>query len=415
MERRKFLRVGMTGIAMISLGPLAACGNNKNRPGGDGGAGGDDGGTGGDGGGGAGADVTVNLSIEEALFEMVDGSLVYMWAFQDRNDELTALPRLPGPVISAVTGQSVQITVTNNLDEDHAFSVLDLPGSEITVPPGETRSVTFAAPAAGTYLYLDPLNAPVNRVLGLHGALVVLPAGGNTPYTSPTAAVQQLFDDLGTTDHFPRHALSPAGWQRERSRIWLFHQVDPAFNARVQAGEVLDPSELAENFRPRYFTINGKSGIFSAHDHDSSISGRIGQPMLVRQLNAGLFAHSPHLHANHFYVTAVDNVVQDNVFFLDTHNLYPLGRVDWLIAFIRPPDIPGSQDIPLRDLIPNELALVVDGPNGAAGVPQTPLVYPMHCHNEPSQTAAGGNYPQGAVVHISFLGDIDGVDFPEPM
>jgi hypothetical protein len=77
MERRKFLRVGMTGIAMISLGPLAACGNNKNRPGGDGGAGGDDGGTGGDGGGGAGADVTVNLSIEEALFEMVDGSLVY--------------------------------------------------------------------------------------------------------------------------------------------------------------------------------------------------------------------------------------------------------------------------------------------------------------------------------------------------
>jgi hypothetical protein len=31
---------------------------------------------------------------------------------------------------------------------------------------------------------------------------------------------------------------------------------------------------------------------------------------------------------------------------------------------------------------------------------------------EPSQTAAGGNYPEGSIAHFKFLGDVDGVDFP---
>jgi hypothetical protein len=34
---------------------------------------------------------------------------------------------------------------------------------------------------------------------------------------------------------------------------------------------------------------------------------------------------------------------------------------------------------------------------------------------EPSQTAAGGNYPQGSVTDMYFLGDLDGVDFPNVM
>jgi hypothetical protein len=33
---------------------------------------------------------------------------------------------------------------------------------------------------------------------------------------------------------------------------------------------------------------------------------------------------------------------------------------------------------------------------------------------EMSQTAAGGNYPQGLVAHFEITGDLDGVDFPVP-
>lgn len=411
MKRRKFLQMGMTGIAVISVGSLVGCGSNGSGTldSGDGGSTSNSGATT------AGVDdgvMVVNLSIEEALFEMVDGTLVYMWAYQDRSSVQTQAPRVPGPVITAVTGQDIEIWVTNNLDREHAFAVHGLAETAITIPPGQTRGVAFEAPEAGTYLYLDPDNAPVNRVLGLHGALVVLPQSGITPYTTPTKAVQQLFADLGTTPHFPRHAQSPAGWQPERSRIWIMHQIDPRFNQRAHNGETIDPLELQDEFLPRYFTINGKSGVFASHDAATVLSGRIGQPMLVRVINAGLFTHSNHLHANHYYVLAVNNQVQDNVFYLDTFTVFPLDRVDWLVPFIRPPDIPGDPNLPLRALIPNELDLTISGPHGSPGVRQSPLVYPMHCHNEVSQTAAGGNYPQGAMSHFEFLGDVDGTDFP---
>ncbi|MBI2354943.1 MAG: multicopper oxidase domain-containing protein [Deltaproteobacteria bacterium] len=382
MNRRDFLKTGMAGLAFLSLKTLGCSSSNSSGY----------------------LGTTFDLTIGAALFEMIDGRTVFMWTFEDPQ----AGPRMPGPVIQLTEGETARIFVTNTLGENHAFAIPGVAESGV-IPPGETAVVTFTAPAAGTYLYLDPLNAPVNRVLGLHGAMIVLPKAGNTPYSVPTPAVQRLFDDLGTTAHFPRHALSPAGWQRERSRIWLHNQVDPAFNDQARKGVTIDPAVMIDTFLPRYFTINGKSGAFCAHDPDTLLSGRIGQPMLVRILNAGLFIHSDHLHANHFYVIAENNTVRERAVSADTWIIEPEDRIDVLVPFIRPPDIPGDQGIPLRNLIPNELALVIGGNDG---VPQSPLEYPMHCHNEPSQTAAGGNYPQGAVTHFEFLGDLDGIDFP---
>jgi FtsP/CotA-like multicopper oxidase with cupredoxin domain len=402
MNRRDFLKTGVAGIALLSLSTLGCSSstsssssltNTGDQPG-------------------TGDQPNNNgnafaLTIGAALFEMVDGRTVFMWAFED---PVTG-PRMPGPVIQVTEGTPVRVTVTNTLMEDHSFAIHGVADSGV-IAPGATAVVTFTAPAAGTYLYLDPLNAPVNRVLGLHGAMIVLPKAGNTPYSAPTAAVQQLFNDLGTTAHFPKNAISPAGWQQERSRIWLLHQIDTVFNAQAQAdfeagrASTISAADMKVNFLPRYFTINGKSGAFASHDPDTTIEGRIGEPMLVRILNAGLFTHSNHLHANHFYVTAENGTVRDNVFFLDSYHIFPGDRVDWVVPFVRPPDIPGDQSIPLRDLIPEELALVL------GDVPQSPLGYPMHCHMEPSQTAAGGNYPQGATTHFDFLGDVDGVDFP---
>ncbi len=395
MNRREFLKTGMTGIAFLSLKTLGCSSAMDNYVG-----------------------AEFDLTIGAGLFEMIDGRSVFMWSFEDQRN----VPRMPGPVIQVKEGDPVRIHVYNSLKENHSFAVFGVPGTDTgPIAPGESAAVTFNAPAAGTYLYLDPLNAPVNRVLGLHGAMIVMPKAGNTPYSAPTAAVQQLFNDLGTTPQFPKFALSPAGWDPARFRIWLQHQIDPVFNAQAQAdflaGRVstVSASQMLANFLPRYFTINGRSGVFAAHDPAIALSGRIGQPMLVRILNSGLFTHSNHIHANHVYVIAVNNTVQDNVFYIDTFAINPLDRVDWLVPFIRPPDIAGNPNTPLRDLIPNELALTIQGPNGSPGVPQSPLGFPMHCHVETSQTAAGGNYPQGTVTHFDFLGDVDGIDFRNVM
>jgi len=397
MKRREFIKMGITGLAAITVGSVKIPGLFRTEA--------------------FAAAQTIDLSMEAAMVEMVDGTQVFHWLFSSAQTG----PSFPGPVLFATSGDDITINITNTLFEPHAFQIL---GTRVLTPPiapGQTRSVSFKAPAAGTYLYLDPLNDPVNRVLGLHGALVVSPVTGNTPYSYPTPAVQQLFNDLGTTDHLPRHALSPAGWDPTRFRIWLQHQIDPAFNAQAQAdylaarASTVTAAQMKAGFLPRYFTISGKSGAFASHDHAIELRGRIGQPMLVRILNAGLFTHSNHLHANHFYVTSVNNSVRDNVFHLDSLMIKPLDRIDWLVPFDRPPDIAGNENIPLRNLIPNELALTISGPNGSPGVPQSPLAYPMHCHMEPSQTAAGGNYPQGSVTDIYFDGDLDGIDFPNVM
>jgi len=388
MDRREFIKTGFCGLAAIAVGGMGIPAIFRSEA--------------------FAAAQTLELAMEPAMVEMIDRTQVFHWLFSTP----AAGPSFPGPVIFAVSGDDITLTIRNNLKEPHAFQIVGTRILSGPIAPGQAAKLRFKAPAAGTYLYIDPLNDPVNRVLGLHGAMVVSPAAGTTPYSAPTPAVQRLFNDLGTTPHFPKHALSPAGWQPDRFRIWVQHQIDPAFNDQAlsdfQAGRAstITAARMRADFLPRYFTLNGKSGVFASHDPATTLEGRIGQPMLVRILNPGLFVHSNHLHANHFYVTSVNNTVQDNVLFIDSQAIRPLDRIDWLVPFTRPPDIAGSEGIPLRQLIPNELALVV------GGVPQSPLFYAMHCHNEPSQTAAGGNYPQGLVTDITFLGDVDGVDFP---
>jgi FtsP/CotA-like multicopper oxidase with cupredoxin domain len=343
--------------------------------------------------------LNLKLDITEALFEMVDATPVYMWTFEDP----VAGPRFPGPVIKVLEGDLVQITLTNTLDEDHAFAVPGVVDSG-RIAPGEMRTVSFTAPATGTYLYLDPLNAPVNRILGLHGTLVVLPHdGGNSPYSSPTPAVRELFEDLGNAPHFPGEP-----WIPSRTRIWVLSSVDPRFHEMAMEGLPIDPGTFVDEYMPRYFTINGESGAFAAHNHDTVPSGRIGQPHLIRILNADIDVHSPHIHGNHVYVTAINGETRENAQLVDTFTVFPEDRVDWLLPFIRPPDIPGDPRIPLRELVRNELAMVL------GDVPQSPLTYPMHGHDELSQTAAGGNYPQGMVTTWEITGDLDGVDFPIP-
>lgn len=395
MRRREFLQYGLRGIGVVAAHSLvlpqltgcsveAATSATTVEPG-----------------------STIDLRITEALVEMIDKTPVYHWLFALRVGGVDFGPSFPGPVIFATAGEPVTVTLTNELDEPHAFEVPGVAGSASgPIPPGGTATVRFTVPAAGTYIYLDPLNAPLNRLLGLHSTLVVLPRGFdpagtvNTPYTRPTPNVQRLFDDLGSAPHFPGDP-----WFAERTTIWHFHAIDPELNALVQQGEPVDPARIRASFVPRYFTINGRSGALAAHADDTALSGFIGEPRLLRIVNTGLCTHSPHIHANHVYVTSINGVVQANVPNPDTWTVAPLDRIDWLVPFIRPPDIPGDPRIPLRQLLPTELSLVILAP-------QSPLRYPTHGHNEPSQTAAGGNYPQGLVTDFFFLGDLDKVPFP---
>jgi hypothetical protein len=88
-------------------------------------------------------DLNMSLSIEEALFEMIDGTLGFMWAFRDPQADS---PRMPGPVNTVVSGQRVQIAVTNTLDEPHGFSVLGVPETQHIRGLGGTDATGGADP-----------------------------------------------------------------------------------------------------------------------------------------------------------------------------------------------------------------------------------------------------------------------------
>jgi hypothetical protein len=342
---------------------------------------------------------TFDLTITDAIVEMVDLQQIYHWCYKLDGD---LLPSVPGPVIHAVEGETITLNISNELDEPHAFFI---PGvtfvsgegfaADGVIPTGGQKiKVEFTAPSAGTYLYFDHLDAPVNRVLGLHGALIVHPNVQNgTPYSAPTAAISTLFADLGTAPHFPGQS-----WDPKRERIWLFSDCDPRWNARAEAGTPFDAATKGD-YVPKYFTINGHSGFFASHDPATYPSAMLGQPFLIRVLEAGNTTQSPHIHGNHIYLLARNGVIETNLLCLDTTMTRPLHCEDWLLPYIRPADIPKNAPWP-----PIQEMSFVRGDVGNP-VPLRPLEWPMHSHLEPSQPAAGGNYPLGLVTHWEVTGD----------
>ena len=379
ISRRDFLKFTSAGLAAVALG---TAGRRLFWGGGD-----------------AMASSHLELEIVEALHEMTDKVQVPVWAFQ-----VGGVPRVPGVILAAVEGDDVEITITNRHTITHGFTIPGVAGATATIAPGASQTVRFRAPAGGSYLYHDHLNAPVNRVMGLHGAFVSIPAIPFTPYSDPTSNVRKLFQDLGTTDHFPGSPWDPA-----RSWIWLVNSCDPVKNALASASPGISAAAFTSGYIPQYFTISGKSGFFASHDfkhHPGShggiaVNGNVGQPALVRCLNAGLVWHSMHLHGNHVYVLAENNsaagtqAIQQNVVVVDVWTLPPMIGRDVLIPFIKPPDIPQETWTRMLNGVSDEVF---------------PLDYPMHCHTEPSQTAAGGNYPNGLLTHFMIEGPISSGD-----
>lgn len=334
----------------------------------------------------------LHLTMRECLVEMVDRTPVYSWAFDSPQTGL----RLPGPLIEAAVGRPAGIAITNELPRPRSFAI---PGVAHTGPiaPGATVELEVEFDRAGTYLYFDPSAAPLARAMGLAGVIAVRPDTDEpTPYSDATPTVRRLFEDLGTTTHFPGHP-----WVRSRSWVWVFSSVDPASQQRVFEDPDLSPAVFAGDYHPSYFMLNGRSGFFASNDPASALHGRVGQPALVRVANVGMATHSPHVHGNHVYLLAIDGEVQDNVIAHDTWEMPPLRTTDVLLPFARPPDAhpwpPSDPSVWTTDL----------GGDGHTG-----MVFPMHCHTELSLLADGGNYPQGLITHWALQGDL--VEGPPP-
>jgi hypothetical protein len=383
----------------------------------------------------------LELHVNDGFVPMVDGSLVYMRGFGDRatprSDPAPSLtcaphafladgrlvdgrtypfgapvpphgrpiPSSPDPAqagtylvrtrywasiyprrtIIAEQGATVRLRIHNHLAQPHRFAVTGIAGAAVTVRPGQSMDLSFVAATPGTYVYSDPLRAPVERVLGLHGVLLVVPA-----------------DD-------PWRA-APMSVPFERQWVWIVHDIDPVWAYLASQGQLIDP--VSRPSVPRYFTLNDRSGYLSlavSEDEeanevrhqdtlpsgwprrtdvrDPEAAGRVGQ--VVRMVNTGVAVHQMHFHGNHIWTYRRENrdlLRNRAVVDADGHvrmqqwedvvELDPLQRADVVLPLKPPPDV-----------VPAVWAARTED-----------WTFPMHCHAEMSQTAGGGVYPGGLVA-----------------
>ena len=288
------------------------------------------------------ATINVNLSMVAGDVLMIDDSMAYMFTFSE-----TGTPSFPGSTIVCQEGDTVNVSLYNALTTGSSFKV---EGTSVykLVAAGASTVVSFAAPAAGSYLYHDSLNNGVNRLMGLHGALVVMPKG----ITNKSFATAPPF---------------------VRQYKWLLGNVDPVWGEAVRTNGhnyVTNAALSINTFKPRYFTINGQS-YSRTKGYNTKVAGLVGEPALIRIINAGMATHSPHFHGNHVNVISINRNNFSAAFIKskDVVSMFPLDARDVIYPFETPPDAwpPATGD----------------------------QHYPMHCHAEPSQTAGGGMYPHG--------------------
>jgi FtsP/CotA-like multicopper oxidase with cupredoxin domain len=345
MRRREFLKLGTAGVAGTALGSagLIAWSPRSHA-----------------------ATVRKTLYITHGFVTQPDGVSVYFRGFSGASNRLD----VPGEALVVQAGDTVEITVVNTLSGTRQFTIGGMDVPTISIRGGRSATLRFIAASPGSYLYLDPSNAPYSQLVGLHGALAVMPAGSaNELYDGSPTFVQQYF--------------------------WVFHDIDPTWHNRIRYGQTPNTP-----FTPRYFTINGLSGrppgapgahdpaVDSMADPRTKIDGHLGDRTLIRCLNASLARHSIHTHANH-----VEWLGRNGQYFEDIweKDVVPLdgngGVTDVIFPFDPPPDA--------WPPVTNSTLLQAESEGRH-------VAYPMHLHDEMTQTAGGGLYMFGALTDFYY-------------
>lgn len=259
MKRREFLKAGgasLAGTAVFSLSGLTLLApRNANA-----------------------ATVNVNLTAEGAYKTLIDGTSVFVWQFNDANNSG------PGALTSGLLvqeGDTVNITVNNNLDRTIRFNIAGVSMSTSSVSAGSSRTYSFTAPTAGSYMYTDNYNGELGRAMGLAGPMVVMPANGS-------------------------NTLYSGGPGFDRQYTLFMSELDDRLNAAIEAGGSYDMN----NYEPNYYFANGLSYPDTTTDGDTLIAMNVGEDIAIRFINGGAITYPMHFHGYHVNVATRNRVIE---------------------------------------------------------------------------------------------------------
>src|SRR3981081_2187081 len=147
-----------------------------------------------------------NLTAQPAYISQPDGQSVYSWGYGCSSahsgfspSTITTTPfcstmQVPGPTLIVTEGQTVTVTLTNNLPAAAGNTSILFPGFNVATSgsgsvaglltqeavPGGTVTYTFTATTPGTRTYYSGTQGDLQVEMGLYGAIIVLPSAGPT-------------------------------------------------------------------------------------------------------------------------------------------------------------------------------------------------------------------------------------------
>jgi FtsP/CotA-like multicopper oxidase with cupredoxin domain len=311
-----------------------------------------------------------NLVASPGYISQPDGSSVYSWGYGcDNGFAPSFLPtaiggancptmQLPGPTLIVRQGQTVHVTLHNNLPAAAGNTSILFPGFDVTTSGGSpgllareaatggTVTYTFTALTPGTHSYYSGTQGDLQIEMGLYGALVVLPTSGDsvptgyaTAHANALAAVSPagLPDTCFAIGSLLNHGhgeqdfrLAAAAYDHpsacyEREYLFQFSEMDPRIHQQVEQQVATNPTCVPaagclnvaiEPYRAAYFMINGRSfpdltePNYAAHYPHQPYNGNPhlhpGEQVLLRIIGQGRMQHPFHEHANHTRILARD-------------------------------------------------------------------------------------------------------------
>jgi FtsP/CotA-like multicopper oxidase with cupredoxin domain len=304
--------------------------------------------------------VAFDLSAAAGYTSQPDGASIYTWGYGCNTaptgpfvpgsiaHPANACPnmQLPGPTLVVTEGQTVKITLHNQLPVAAGNTSMLFPGFTVTTSGGlpgvltqeakpstdnnqNSVTYTFVADKPGTHSYYSGTQGDVQIEMGLYGALIVLPS-------SPPAACNNTENDAARTAHDGNgdFRLAHAAYDHpstcyDREYLFQLSEMDPAIHRQAEEQANLPCNESVgcmviqtEPYKSAYFLVNGRS---MPDDMDPNYASQYpnqpyngnphmhpGELTLLRIIGQGRMQHPFHEHANHVRVLARDGNLELN-------------------------------------------------------------------------------------------------------
>lgn len=301
-----------------------------------------------------------NLTAAPAYITQPDGQAIYSWGYGCTGGSASGFApsaittafcnnmQIPGPTLIVTEGQTVSVTLTNNLPAAAGNTSILFPGFTLTsacpsgqqglltceAAPGGTVTYTFVASSPGTRAYYSGTQGDLQVEMGLYGAIVVLPSTSAANY--PSAACGTLTSGGLPLAASGNNRAAKANWSEgdfrlaaaaydnantcyDREYLFQFSEIDPSIHYAALAQVKANATTLqvpTEPYHPAYYLINGRS---MPDDMDPNYSPQYpnqpyngnphmhpGEITLLRIIGQGRWQHPFHEHANHVRILARD-------------------------------------------------------------------------------------------------------------